>query len=179
MKTNKKGPGRPKYNPIIPKGKFTMDEFCVANGVNLNTGKGKLCSRLTLIKFLARDMFHTKAGSNKPDHNKPRKNSSVVLVKDEFSEPNSKDGLGRKAFVYIRRSTLEAIKARKASKVAKKTTAPATPAVTDSGTDAYEKQKAEILAPAVTVPAPTPEPVTETTETVAPVTETPTEPVEA
>ena len=46
---SKKSPGRPKYVPVIPKSKFTMSDFCEANGVSLKTGKGKSCSKLTLI----------------------------------------------------------------------------------------------------------------------------------
>ena len=99
MKTNSnRGPGRPKYQPIIPTSRFTMTELCEVNGVNLQTGKGKNCSRLTLIKFLARD-------AKRKDH------SLIVRLTNTFAEPKSEDGLGRKSFVYQLRSFYEAVNA--------------------------------------------------------------------
>lgn len=158
MKT-KNSPGRPKYVPVIPKSRFTMTDFMVANGVNLETGKGKNCSKLTLIKFLARDA-------------KRKGHSTVVRLKDITAEPNSKDGLGRKALVYQLRTKFEASKAKASAAPAKKVTDKAVKTAAEN----YETTKAAILAPvaeivptpaavvAETVPEPTPAPTAEATQ---------------
>jgi hypothetical protein len=150
--TTHKGPGRPKYEPIIPKSRFTMADFCEANGVDLKTGKGENCAKLTLIQFLARDR-------------KRKGQSLIVRLKETFAEPNSKSGLGRKAMVYQLRSKFEAHKAKTAP--IRKSAAPVT-------TEDYETQKAAILAPVAEInPTPAAEPVKEVQPTaeVAPVPE--------
>lgn len=98
----KQGPGRPRYAPKIPSGKFTFDRLCELNGVDTETGKGENCSALTLRKFLKRDMYTEKGN--------PRNTSEIVLLKDEKREPDSEKGLGRKALVYIRRDKLDTLK---------------------------------------------------------------------
>jgi hypothetical protein len=138
-------PGRPAYIPVIPRGRFTMNDLCEENGVNLKSGKGKNCSRLTLVKWVAKQLGNKRSGL-------------IVKVKDETSEPNSKKGLGRKAFLYIRRVVAkDGLKTAAKSNVSVKMT---------PTTESYEATKAALLgtpAPAVTVAAPTPaaEPVTE------------------
>lgn len=152
MKSNtNRGPGRPMYNPVIPRGKFTMTEFCIANGVNPKTGKGKNCSKLTLIKFLGR-----KQGK-----------ALIMKVKGETADPQSKKGLGRKAFLYTRKAGVTVPKTSAAAptpkatakrKYTRKATAPA------ATTADYEATKAALLAPTPVVsitPDPTPAPVAE------------------
>jgi hypothetical protein len=146
-------PGRPAYIPVIPRGRFTMNDLCEENGVSLKTGKGKLCSRLTLVKWVAKQLGNKRSGL-------------IVKVKDETSEPNSRKGLGRKAFLYIRRTMKDGLKTAAKSNVAVKM----------NTTADYEKVKADLLGtsvPAVTVtpetPAPVaPAPVTETATVAAP-----------
>ena len=146
-------PGRPMYNPVIPRGKFTMTDFCTANGVNPKTGKGKQCSKLTLIKFLGR-----KQGK-----------ALVMKVKGETTDPNSKSGLGRKAFLYTRRAGVTAPKstiAKTAPKATRKTRKAKDVTVNvgiSPSTANYEAQKAALLAPtpAVVTPAPAPTPADE------------------
>ena len=148
-----RGPGRPKYEPVIPKSRFTMTDLCEANGVNLKSGKGKNCSRLTLIKFIARDA-------------KRKGHSLIVRLKDTVAEPNSKDGLGRKSFVYQMRSKHDAAKTPRKAK-------PAAPHVVTQTTVDYESQKAALLAPtpAVVITAPAAPVAPETAPTPAPVAE--------
>jgi hypothetical protein len=152
MKTVKHdGPGRPKYQPKLPRGKFTMNELCQENGVSLKTGKGSNCSKLTLVKFVARELSNRRSGL-------------VVKVKDETSEPNSRKGLGRKPFLFMRRPN--ALKAAAKSNVS----------VSLNTTDAYEAQKEALgiagtptapVTPAAPAPTPEPAPVAEVTAPVA------------
>ena len=165
MKSNKnRGVGRPAYSVKWPNRKFTMQDLMVANGVNPKTGKGKLCTKLTLVKALQRDMFMADPTTGKPDTDRPRRTSLIVRVKDETREPNSKSGLGRKTFVYIRRDKLANV-----TKVAPDAKSPA-----PKDTMSYESHKAALLTPAVNIaPEPTPAAVTETVpaaETVSEVT---------
>jgi hypothetical protein len=151
------GPGRPKYQVKYPNRKFTMTDLMEKNGVNPKSGKGKFCSKLTLVKALVRD---SKLGT-----------SSEIVKLDETREPNSKSGMGRKTFVYIKRDKLNTVKTvaksapAKSAKVKVKTKTKVKPVTTTSD---YEAQKAALLAPvpAVTItpeptpaPAPEPEPV--------------------
>lgn len=147
-------PGRPAYIPVIPRGRFTMNDLCEENGVSLKTGKGKNCSRLTLVKWVAKQLGNKRSGL-------------IVKVKDETSEPNSRKGLGRKAFLYIRRTQASNLKTAAKSNVSVKMTTTAD----------YEATKAALLGtnvPAVAVttpetPAPVaPAPVTETAAVAAP-----------
>ena len=87
-----RGRGRPAYQTKWPIGKFTLTDLMVLNGVNPQTGKGKFCSKLTLIKSLERDRL--------------LKNNSFIVKTDETKKPISESGLGRKCFVYVRRSKL-------------------------------------------------------------------------
>lgn len=100
-------PGRPAYIPAVPRSRFTMNDLCEANGVNLKSGKGKNCSRLTLVKWVAKQLDNKRSGL-------------IVKVKDETSEPNSKKGLGRKAFLYIRRVAKDGLKTAAKSNVSVK-----------------------------------------------------------
>jgi hypothetical protein len=144
MKKNAtRGAGRPKYQPKYPKSKFTMGDFLDANGVNVNTGKGKFCTRLTLVK-------HLKADQNLG-------NKSLIVKLDETREPNSKSGLGRKTYVYILRSVLSARKATKRKNAANvhvkigtpaKTVIPTVPVNAISPeTEAYEAMKDSLTNP--------------------------------
>jgi hypothetical protein len=147
-KTEKNGPGRPKYTPVIPRGKFTFAEFCTENGVGKD-GKGAKCSALTLRKFLARD---AKLGKK-----------SQVLLTDDLANPDNKQGLGRKAFLYQRRS-VTAVHKSVTNATRKAAVKVSTPATAD-----YEAQKAAlgIGEPAVNTtpePAPVAETVTEVPE---------------
>lgn len=156
MKTNAKTapqydhPGRPAYKPTIPRGRFTMNDLCDENGVNLKTGKGRNCSRLTLVKWVAKQLGNKRSGL-------------IVKVKGETHEPNSKVGLGRKAFVYLRRA---------GAKDGLKTSSKSNVSVKMTSTADYEKTKAALLGtpvPAVKIASPVAEPVADT----APVVETP------
>lgn len=172
-------PGRPAYEPKFPRSlEWTFADFMEANEVNPETGKGPKCSKLTLTKYLDRDMYHPiESGKykGKPDRNRPRKNS-LVVKSDKTREPNSESGLGRKTFVFYLRAKQDSIKPAKVS--VKVGTAAAKPhkarkahTVSESTAD-YEAQKAALLAPitAVTI---TPEvaPVAETAPEVVPVSE--------
>ena len=134
IKANR-GPGRPAYSPKFPKSlKWTMADWCEANGINPKTGKGPNCSKLTLIKY---------------KNNHPK---DFVRVKNEFREPASKDGLGRKCFLFSLSARAKSAKATKAAKVSKKVTV-------NVGTD-YDAVKAALLAPTPTVDIPAPVEVT-------------------
>jgi len=150
-KIAKTGPGRPKYQPIFPKkDKWTFQDFCAANGVDTETGKGNT-TILTLRKYLKRDMFNA-AGNVK--------GSSIVMqVKGEFAK-TAKGTLGRKGFLYSLRNPVKTAKQPKVAKadvsvnVGKENTE--TP-VSDA-TAAYEAKKAELLSPSET-PVSDPAPV--------------------
>jgi hypothetical protein len=167
MKTVKHdGPGRPKYQPKLPRGKFTMNELCQENGVSLKTGKGKNCSKLTLVKFVARELSNRRSGL-------------VIKVKDETSEPNSRKGLGRKPFLFMRRPNALKAAAKSDVSVNLNTTAEyeATKAALGiSGTPTPATPEAPVASPApvaeVTAPVAETTPVAETVATTetAPVT---------
>lgn len=175
------GPGRPKYEPVFPRTKeWSFTDFMEVNGININSnskdfGKGPNCTMLTLRKFMARD-------AKKMGH------SLIVKIKGVTSEPNSKDGLGRRAYLYSLRAKANVKRAS-----APKSEAPAAADVVtphDDVSDAtkrYEELKsilavptpapAAVVIPAVTItpeatpaPAPAPDPVVEAPA--APVAET-------
>ncbi len=124
---NKKGKaGRPKYQPVVPAGKFTFQELEIANGVDPKTGRGTKCTALTLRKFLARDAQR-------------RNMSEFVVLKGVLESPNSERGLGRKQLVYARRSEAKQFLANVETPKAKKTT-----------------PKKAIIAPVVSVTTPEP-----------------------
>jgi hypothetical protein len=157
-----RGPGRPAYEPKVPQSKFTFADFMELNGVNFETGKGPNCSKLTLDKWLKRD--------------KESKGKSMIVKLDETREPNSKNGLGRKTYVYVRRSKLDTLKSAKVatgkSKVSVNvgTAAPKARKAKNvsAATSEYEAQKAALLVPAwavtITPVEPAPEPVAATME---------------
>lgn len=173
------GPGRPKYEPVFPRTKeWSFTDFMEVNGININPnskdfGKGPNCTMLTLRKFMARDA-------------KKLGRSLITKIKGVTSEPNSKDGLGRRAYLYSLRAKANVKRAS-----APKSEAPAaadTVTPHDDVSDAtkrYEELKsilaaptpapAAVTIPAVTIapeatPAPAPEPVVEAPA--APVAET-------
>lgn len=145
---NTKGPGRPKYEPVFPrKSKWTFDDL-----LSVNNDGGKRVTPLTLRKFLKADMYTEKGNT--------RSNSQVVLVKGEFAEPKNGSGLGRKRLLYTLRdkSSLKTVKVSNPNtnvSVNVGTSTSETPAVEKSAispeTEAYEKQKAALLAPATPV----------------------------
>ncbi len=166
--TKRSGPGRPSYVPKLPRGKFTMTDLCEANEVNLKTGKGPKCSKLTLVKFLAKELANKRTGL-------------VTKVKGETRKPQGDAGLGRKAFLYIRRDA--PVKNNLATAAKSPVSVKVAPGTTD-----YEAQKAALglgnpepvtitQAPAEPTPAPV---VAESPAPAQPeVTETaPTDPVE-
>jgi hypothetical protein len=138
MKSNKRSAGRPKYEPIMPKGKFTINDFCESNGVNIKSGKGDKCSKLTLIKFLARD--HKRGGK-----------SVIVKLADVVAEPNSKAGLGRKAYVYQLRTKVAAPAPKVTPKAKVKSPRKAKPTGVTAAVAQYESVKNDILAPVADV----------------------------
>lgn len=145
MKKVNRGPGRPMATITVPNRKFTFGDLAEVN---------KHVTPLTLRKFLKRDAAR-------------KGKSEICLVKDETREPNSKKGLGRKTFVYIRRSKLNSLKTASKSKVSvplgDKAPAPSAPV-----SESYEAKKAALgitaaapaadMAPEVT-PAAEPAPV--------------------
>lgn len=127
------GPGRPRFTPKIPQGRFTLRKFCEFNGVNPDTGKGDNCSRLTLIQFINRDAAE-------------KKNKSVLVKLPDTVKPHGEKGLGRKAFLYCRREKLATLNTKDSTKAPK---AKASKVSVDVGTSTadYEAQKAALLAP--------------------------------
>ena len=170
----KTGPGRPKYQPTFPTRKeWTFLDLMDANNVNPNTGKGKNCTKLTLTKFLDRDLWirAERRGKKKGKILRANAHSLVVRLEGVFAEPDSKSGLGRKGFVYSLRAKLNG-KATKPAKVAK---APKAEAKTrkprkakdelSQATQTYEDIKAVLATPTPAVvvtpaPEPTPAPAT-------------------
>jgi hypothetical protein len=143
-------PGRPHYVPKFPrKTEWTMNDFCVANDVDPESGKninpkgsGKGCSRLTLIKWMARD--------------KARKSKSLVKRLDHTAPPMSENGLGRKAFLFSLREKLNHV-----APTPEETAPAASPEIVDvsSETSSYEEQKAALLGtPTPVMDITTPEP---------------------
>ena len=167
-KTVNRGVGRPKAEVKVPGRKFTFADLCEANGVNTETGKGKM-TNLTLRKFLARDMYHTKLnakGLPVPDRTKPRRNSVIVLL-DEVREPASTDGLGRKCEVYQLRAKRDAAKLAAKTATAKPTPAPVSVNVGTDATPAPVAPVAPVIAEVITAPE-----VPAVAEVAAPVAET-------
>lgn len=155
-KAPKGKPGRPLYAPKFPrKAEWTLKDFCVANEVDPETGKGPRCSKLTLIKWLGRD--------------KARKGRSLVKRLDHTASPDSEKGLGRKAFLFSLREKMTADASDTEITAPATDSAPETPAPSDvsAETSAYEAQKAALLGsptpvvdittPAETTPEATPE----------------------
>jgi hypothetical protein len=141
-----------------------------ANEINTtagkNFGKGPHCTMLTLRKFMSWDA-------------KKLGRSMIFKVKGVTSEPNGKNGLGRRAYLYSLRANADVKHASSAPSVPRKArTAKAKAPVTPSGdvsdsTKKYEEIKAILTQPTpVVVPA-----VTITTPEVAPATVVPATPV--
>ena len=146
-KSVKRGPGRPKAVINIPNKKFTFTDLKEAN---------KHVTPLTLRKFLGRDMFMLDE-AGKPDRNRPRRNSLIVLVRDETREPNHGKGLGRKTFVYLKRTKSAILKsAPKSAKPAPQSAPAIEPVTVNVGTAAdapAAEPIADPIAPAVETPA--------------------------
>jgi hypothetical protein len=83
----KKGPGRPRYVPKWPQGKFTFHKLMVLNEVDPETKRGPKCTGLTLWKNLQKELG---------------RKGLFMKVKDVLGEPNGA-GAGRKPFIYCRR----------------------------------------------------------------------------
>ncbi len=152
-------PGRPRYVPKIPRGKFTFSDLEVENGVDPKTGKGENCTRLTLRKWSKDELKNTRSGL-------------IIRIKDALAQPNNEKGLGRKAFVFQKRVGATA-GAPKASAPKAPKTEPAEVSVNvglSEDTQAYEATKAALLGTTTEAVVIAPEPVTETP---APVAETP------
>ena len=172
-------PGRPAYKVKWPYGKFTFNQLCLANGVAIEgakKGKGKDCTALTLRKALDRDMYHPfESGKNKgkPNKNSPNRKSLIVET-DETRNPNSEKGLGRKAFVFIRREKLNGLKGAAKAKTSVKLDAPSSTAATlaEVHADIVAATKPVETAPVVVPEVPPTAPV-EATETVTVTAETP------
>lgn len=88
----KRGAGRPRYVPLIPTGKFSMKDFCVLNGIDILTGKGERCSKLTLVHYL--------------DHDGVLGNNSLIVKLNETVKSASPIGLGRPGFMYQQRAEI-------------------------------------------------------------------------
>lgn len=163
-KATKNGPGRPLYVPKFPrKDEWTMNDFCKANSVDVETGKGPNCSKLTLIKWMARD--------------KARKGRSLVKRLDHTAPPSSENGLGRKAFLFsLREKLAPGSDVEAPAPVTAEVPAVNEPVTTDApapgeasvdvseATKSYEATKAALLGTSVPItdiaaPAPQAEPV--------------------
>lgn len=95
-KNSKQGPGRPRYIPALPrKTRFTITDVMVHNGVDMETGKGPKCSKLTVINWKNWDKSKGK-------------NSEMVQLKGTSTKSNSEIGLGRKQFVFCKRADFSA-----------------------------------------------------------------------
>lgn len=169
--TKYENPGRPKYIPAFPRTKeWTFTDFMAANMIQTDPshkdfGKGPHCTMLTLRKFMARDVAK-------------KAKSLIFRQKGVTSEPNSEDGLGRRAYLYsIRASATVPVPTLKggtgvttSTPVARKTrkakVSASAAVVTDSGvsesTQKYEELKAILSAPTPEVAAPVIPPVTVT-----------------
>lgn len=163
-----RGPGRPKYQPKFPRtDRWTFDDFEAANGVNPKTGKGENCTRLTLNKYLRRNLNILSEDGKTVLRSNPK--SDVVRLKDVLADPNSKKGLGRRQYVYTLRSKLAGRPARKNHKVHKTTDVTVD---LSQATKDYEAAKAALLTPdPVPAPALTADPVPETACAPSPVTQ--------
>lgn len=151
-KIKSSGVGRPSYQVKWPYNKFTFNQLLEHNGVNLKTGKGKNCSRLTLFKHLQAATTGTK---------------SVIVKMEGTREPNSKKGLGRKAYVFMRRDKFNALKSASTSKVSVKVSARKVSTKVNANASAdYEAMKTALATPTPAA-APTPEPVIPTPAPVA------------
>ena len=159
-KVKSNGVGRPSYSVKWPYNKFTFNQLLEHNGVNLKTGKGKNCSRLTLFKALQRNTKGPK---------------SVIVKLDVTREPNSKKGLGRKAAVFLRREKFTALKTASTSTVSVKVSGPrkTRKSTAPTSTEDYEKLKASIAAPVAPVAPTAPEVPVNTAPVVEPVIPTP------
>ncbi len=162
--TQNKGPGRPRYQMKYPTTKeWTFQDLMEVNGVSLKNGKGPNCTKLTLTKNMDRDLFIRAKGrkGKKGKIIRPNPNSVAVRLADTFAEPNSKDGLGRKGFLYSLRAKLngrpaKATKPAVATKATRKTRTPKTADVSPA-TKNYEEIKAILAStptPAPVAPAP-------------------------
>ena len=178
-------PGRPKYLPKFPRtDEWTFNQFMAINDVdsakylvngkpNPNFGKGPNCTMLTLRKWLGRDLAR-------------KGHSEVCVIKGVTAEPDSTDGLGRRAKLYRLRSVpAKDHSADKAPRKARKvnSTAKADDMVAKAKAILAEPTPAVVIAPAPAPVIPTapvvPAESPETTAAFADVTSTPVETVTA
>lgn len=92
------GPGRPESKVVWPNGRFTREQAYEMNGCN--TKPARMC-KLTVINHL-KDAL---TGNN----------SVLIQMKDELGKSKSTNGLGRKPFIYLRRSQRDAGRKAKAN----------------------------------------------------------------
>jgi hypothetical protein len=92
MKSNKtkRGVGRPESKVVWPNGRFTREQAFQLNGCYANPAR--VC-KLTVIN-------HLNAALEGKD--------SVLVKMDELGKTKSESGLGRKPFIYLRRSQRDA-----------------------------------------------------------------------
>ena len=165
-------PGRPKYALKLPTRKeFTFFDVLKANGVETdpaskNYGKGKTetdPSLLTLRKGLERDMYFHTAGKPIVKGTRTRVNprSEVCLVHGVTAEPNSGNGLGRRALVYCLRVNKDNVSkaapkdnAVVAPKAARKTRTPKDASQTPTSDALDAIHKALVTPDPVSIPVP-------------------------
>ena len=160
VKKVKVGPGRPKYNPVFPKGNFTFSDFLTVNGVDPETGKGENCTMLTLRKWMKKDASR-------------HQRSEVVRVQGELAAPDSDNGKGRKKFVFCLRdknavAVKSPAKAKTPTKAKSKAKSKSKGKSKTNPTADYEATKAALLAPAITITPDVAPEIAPAMETVAP-----------
>lgn len=133
--------GRPRNKISIPQGKFTFLKLCILNGAvgpngeELTKENGRRMVPLTLRNWLSRQ---EKMGEK-----------SEVVKLEELGKATHEDGLGRRPFLYTRRSNLDKTKVATADK----------PAKAPKASKPSKRKTADVTVPAadVSTPAPTPE----------------------
>lgn len=113
--------GRPRAEVNVPNKKFTFTDLVEANPE---------LSEVTLHKFLARDRAR-------------KSKSEIVRLKDESREPSNEKGLGRKKFVYIKRTRLAMLTEKEKAKES-----------ADKSTDTVTDASASTDAPSVNISTP-------------------------
>ena len=104
-KNTKRGVGRPESKVVWPNGRFTMEQAFQLNGCYATPAR--VCT-LTVINHLNEDMYLIDKATGKPDKTRPNSKSVIIRLKDELGETKSEGGLGRKPFIYLRRSQRDA-----------------------------------------------------------------------
>lgn len=107
MKSNKtpRGVGRPESKVVWPNGRFTMEQAFQLNGCYAKPAR--VC-KLTVINHLNEDLYLIDKATGKPNKSRFNPKSTLIRMKDELGETKSAKGLGRKPFIYLRRSQRDA-----------------------------------------------------------------------